>query len=493
VSVPSPANDLKVTPPPPPSFVYRQQDMTKFKKGDLVRVHAKEFDGERDEEGRLFSEKWAADGHGEWCYRAISRVYVRKGREAQKYRIKYDEGSSMSCLEGIIEFAPDGEESECSTVDSEREGSVSSEEDVVGDPQGEDDESENEDPGTVEEDETDNSASDEDDMVTVGGVHYAVSASKRRRGQDNVGRQAGIGGVEPIAMGERVTASGLIKWKRIEGLPEDTRTELHFDSYFKTNMFHDMTREVNVFNALLPLSKEALLEVVRKNAEESNDHNNYFLWHIDCTMALIFGGAQFKAETDLWGTWPKGMMPAPDFGRVLSRDRFKKIVRYWSRGLQSERDNLKNRPWAQVDRWVKGFNASRLREICPGSSLTPDEMMLEWKGKSGNGGLPHLSFIKRKPQPLGTELKIVCEGTFGICVFIEIQKGNIRMARKKWARTYGATTGCTLRLLDALQISELGDPNPKKRCVYADSWFASFKTDCHGPTRRTWFAFYRAH
>jgi hypothetical protein len=79
---------------------------------------------------------------------------------------------------------------------------------------------------------------------------------------------------------------------------------------------------------------------------------------------------------------------------------------------------------------VKGFNAARLRENCPGSSLTPDEMMLEWKGKSGNGGLPHLSFIKRKPQPLGTELKSVCEGTFGICMFIEIQKGKIRMARK---------------------------------------------------------------
>ncbi len=57
----------------------------------------------------------------------------------------------------------------------------------------------------------------------------------------------------------------------------------------------------------------------------------------------------------------------------------------------------------------------------------------------GNGGLPHLSFIKRKPQPLGTELKSVCEGTFGICMFMEIQKGKIRMARKKWARTYGAT------------------------------------------------------
>ncbi len=87
-------------------------------------------------------------------------------------------------------------------------------------------------------------------------------------------------------------------------------------------------------------------------------------------------------------------------------------------------------------------------------------MMLEWKGNSRNRGLPHLSFIKRKPQPLGTEFKSVCEGTLGMSVFIEIQKGKVRMARKKWARTYGATTGCTFRLLEALNISELDDPWP---------------------------------
>ncbi len=138
-----------------------------------------------------------------------------------------------------------------------------------------------------------------------------------------------------------------------------------------------------MFNAFLPLSKEALLEIVRENAEEANDHCVYYLWHIDCALAWIFGGAQFKAETDLWATEPKGMMPAPDFGRVLSRDRFKRIVRYWSRGLMTDRENLRGRPWAQVDRWVKGFNAARLRGVSPGSSLTPDEMMLEWKGKSG--------------------------------------------------------------------------------------------------------------
>jgi hypothetical protein len=80
--------------------------------------------------------------------------------------------------------------------------------------------------------------------VTVGGIHYAVTSSKRRRQKGTEELPRAVGAVSPIAMGEEVTASGLVRWKRIEGLPEDTRTEHHFDTYFKTNMFHDMTKEV---------------------------------------------------------------------------------------------------------------------------------------------------------------------------------------------------------------------------------------------------------
>jgi hypothetical protein len=89
--------------------------MTKFKKGDFVRVHATKFDGEKDDEGRLFSEKWEQDGNGEWCYGTISHVYTKKGRQPQNYRIKYDEGTAMQCTEEHIETAAEGQESECST------------------------------------------------------------------------------------------------------------------------------------------------------------------------------------------------------------------------------------------------------------------------------------------------------------------------------------------------------------------------------------------
>ncbi len=78
-------------------------------------------------------------------------------------------------------------------------------------------------------------------------------------------------------------------------------------------------------------------------------------------------------------------------------------------------------PWAEVTYWVTGFNKARREELEVGTDVTPDEMMFAWRGKKGNGGIPHLSFVDRKLIPLGTELKCVCEGSFGIAMFLESQ------------------------------------------------------------------------
>jgi hypothetical protein len=88
--------------------------MPQFKKGDRVRAKATLFDGEgtRDRNGLLFSEKWAADGHGEWCYGAVSFVYARRGRHAQLYRVKYDEGTVMQAEDAHLELAEDEEDSD---------------------------------------------------------------------------------------------------------------------------------------------------------------------------------------------------------------------------------------------------------------------------------------------------------------------------------------------------------------------------------------------
>lgn len=96
--------------------------MSKFAKGDQVRVRATKFDGEgeRDELGLTFSEKWLRDGNGEWCYGKISFVYKKQSRKAQKYRILYHEGTTMESLEGDIEMAPEDDEESVSETEEER-------------------------------------------------------------------------------------------------------------------------------------------------------------------------------------------------------------------------------------------------------------------------------------------------------------------------------------------------------------------------------------
>jgi hypothetical protein len=39
-------------------------------------------------------ENWEREGNGEWCHGKVSFVYRKKPREAQKYRILYDDGTS---------------------------------------------------------------------------------------------------------------------------------------------------------------------------------------------------------------------------------------------------------------------------------------------------------------------------------------------------------------------------------------------------------------
>ena len=92
-----------------------------FAKGDRVRAYATRFDKKEEdlESGeQLFSAKWAADGNGIWCYGVVSRVYVRKGRKAQEYMIKYDNGESMRGIEEHLELAEDDGESEIASEEA---------------------------------------------------------------------------------------------------------------------------------------------------------------------------------------------------------------------------------------------------------------------------------------------------------------------------------------------------------------------------------------
>ena len=80
-------------------------------------------------------------------------------------------------------------------------------------------------------------------------------------------------------------------------------------------------------------SKEKLLQIVRDGAAVAKDKRKWEIEHIEAALCIIFGGAQYKAGTNLWGVQKKSMLRAPDFGLHLSEDRFGKI-RVYGTGLR---------------------------------------------------------------------------------------------------------------------------------------------------------------
>jgi hypothetical protein len=133
--------------------------------------------------------------------------------------------------------------------------------------------------------------------------------------------------MELMKVGDTVEAHGLT-WEMREDLTTDCRNVREVGSTFVNIRFNKSTKEVDVFLQLLPLPKENLLEIVRDGAKAVGDKRPWDIEHIEAALCIIFGGAQYKARTNLWATKRKGMLKPPDFGLYLSKDRFGKILRH---------------------------------------------------------------------------------------------------------------------------------------------------------------------
>ena len=103
---------------------------------------------------------------------------------------------------------------------------------------------------------------------------------------------------------------------------------------------------------------------------------------------------------NLWDTrndW--GVTQAPDFKRFFPQRRFEaiKAVVHCAFGEEKADD-----PWGLLRPTIDEFNKNRLRTIVSSTLSTADESMSAYVPRtSKTGTLPHLSFISRKPKPLG--------------------------------------------------------------------------------------------
>ena len=120
-----------------------------------------------------------------------------------------------------------------------------------------------------------------------------------------------------------------------------------------------------------------------------------------------------------------------DGRNIMSKNRFDAIRKYFPYAFQDLEAMRNGDPWHMVSKLVEDFNTNRAEKIAASVYKVVDELISAWRPQSTpKGGLPHLSFIMRKPEPLGTEFKsLVCSITGKItivCVvsFLPFQKLN---------------------------------------------------------------------
>ena len=130
----------------------------------------------------------------------------------------------------------------------------------------------------------------------------------------------------------------------------------------------------------------------------------------------------------------EGIIQRVNAGKYMSYTRFKFIKSHWVRQfeLRLSPEEEERNPWWRVGYLVHGFNENRKKSVAASRVKTLDESMSAYRPQTRkSGNLPNISFILRKPEPLGTELKTVASmESNGPIIYAEVQEGKQNMSRK---------------------------------------------------------------
>ncbi len=160
------------------------------------------------------------------------------------------------------------------------------------------------------------------------------------------------------------------------------------------------------------------------------------------------------------------LAPHPNFDRWMSFNRFKEFRRFFPT-IWYQKDEEASDPWWKFSSAIETFNNIRKEKLVKGSWAIIDESMSAWRPRTTQfGGLPNLSHIPRKPEPLGTEFKSISDPITGCMLALEIQRGKEGMKDLRYNRDLGNTCGCTLRLTELTGCAG----------VKGDAWFGSVKS-----------------
>jgi hypothetical protein len=132
--------------------------------------------------------------------------------------------------------------------------------------------------------------------------------------------------------------------------------------------------------------------------------------------------------------------------------------------------------WDIADGFAEDFNLNRQYTFGGSGTIVYDELMSPWRPRTtALGGLPNLSFVMRKPEPLGTEMKCACDAEVGLMLYLEFQKGTDAMRAAPHAKDVGVCGACAIRLgrgsarrVETAEAAELGASTARAACDVYD-------------------------
>ena len=170
------------------------------------------------------------------------------------------------------------------------------------------------------------------------------------------------------------------------------------------------------------------------------------------------------------------MIPAFDPRPFMSLSRFRqwKSAVAWTHSNESLKDED---PWWRIIGVINSWNANRTRTICASTTTVLDETMSAFRPQTtSTGNLPHLSYILRKPEPLGTELKV------SMCTELQIMK-HLFLCRKKDDKTNVSkyetetkkkTAQVSLELMShSIKTNQTENELRTQELFLGDAWFSS--------------------
>ena len=208
------------------------------------------------------------------------------------------------------------------------------------------------------------------------------------------------------------------------------------------------------------------------------EHKEFLTGH-----ALLIGAADCNQRgNQLWhnnksninsSSWTS-IANTTDFSQWMSSFRFKQFKQFIHQTWECNELNSQEDPWWKIQEAINTFNNIRQESIQTSEIRTVDETMSAFRPQTRKtGDLPHLSFIARKPEPLGTEFKSCACPMLKIMTHLEICRGKNEKRTPKYKDEMGATAACTCRMAESVCQT---DYDGIREIIMGDSWFGSVKT-----------------